>query len=286
MSRARIAAAEGEDPRVLITYERITPGEDDEEPEVESGWEEEDGIGMAPDADEIADGVTAAAKAAEFLRREGATDPSSSFFHPGIWYSTGHDIVDYGTGTEEQKSYHLKGFSRDEEREVHGLVTARRSRAFAAEAVADPAARHIADFFEGKIGAPVCGSGMTRIEILHAHPSLLGEHDARVCVDPQSPTGVIAVVPIGSKAVVVSLGERNDLRAEAILARSAALVAEYRHGPEPVQVRVEEFRDGPLYTVKVLSGPTGRWITQGEARKMRTALENAAFFYPPPGGEG
>ena len=43
----------------------------------------------------------------------------STAFHPGIWYSNEYSVINYRTGKEEQRSYHLKGFTPDEEREVH-----------------------------------------------------------------------------------------------------------------------------------------------------------------------
>jgi hypothetical protein len=99
-------------PRIAITYHEITPGEEGEDHEEDSGWEDQDGVEMGDD-DESA--VEAAVK---FLRDNGVTEASSSHFHRGIWYSDEYEIRDYGTGTERQCSYHLKDFSEREEQQI------------------------------------------------------------------------------------------------------------------------------------------------------------------------
>lgn len=71
---------------------------------------------------DIEEGLTHADVAAKYLLDRGAVEPSSSHFHPGIWYSTYED-VDYRTGERTVESYHLKGFTKEEEREVWELVT-------------------------------------------------------------------------------------------------------------------------------------------------------------------
>jgi hypothetical protein len=105
---------------IRSTFSRITPGEgDDDEPDEEHGWIDEEGVDMEPDEYDREEGLTAVDKAVKFLEREGVMEASSSAFHPGVWYSTEYSVTDYSTGEEEQRSYHLKGFTPDEEREVH-----------------------------------------------------------------------------------------------------------------------------------------------------------------------
>lgn len=57
---------------------------------------------------------------------DGANQPSSSHFHRGTSYSTGSNTTDYGTGESEERSFHLKGFTSSQEREIFRRVTARR----------------------------------------------------------------------------------------------------------------------------------------------------------------
>jgi hypothetical protein len=105
---------------IRITFSRITPADgEDDEPSEEHGWIDEEGVDMEPDEVDRDEGLTAVDKAVKFLEREGVMEASSSAFHPGVWYSTEYSVTDYGTGEEEQRSYHLKGFTPDEEREIH-----------------------------------------------------------------------------------------------------------------------------------------------------------------------
>jgi hypothetical protein len=113
---------------IRTTFSRITPAEgEDEEPDEEHGWIDEEGVDMEPDEYDREEGLSAVDKAVKFLEREGVTEASSSAFRPGVWYSTENSVTDYSTGEEEQRSYHLKGFTPDEEREIHrDLKRARR----------------------------------------------------------------------------------------------------------------------------------------------------------------
>lgn len=56
--------------------------------------------------------------AVAYLADEGVQEASSSRFHPGIWYSVYGD-ADFKTGDRENRTYHLKGFPPDEEREIY-----------------------------------------------------------------------------------------------------------------------------------------------------------------------
>lgn len=73
---------------------------------------------------DIEEGLTHADVAAKYLLDRGAIEPSSSHFHPGVWYSTYAD-EDFRTGERTVESYHLKGFTKDEEREVWEKVTSK-----------------------------------------------------------------------------------------------------------------------------------------------------------------
>ena len=66
-------------------------------------------------------------KAVEFLEKNGANEPSSS---PTVtigntWYSTSSPDIDYTTGAETYYSYHLKGFTPEEEQEIYKRITRR-----------------------------------------------------------------------------------------------------------------------------------------------------------------
>lgn len=96
----------------LYTPESIEAGD-----AAEHGWIDEEGVDMTPDEYDVEEGVTAVDKAVKHLRSEGASEPSSSSFHPGIWYASMHD-ADMRTGEQEEHHFHLDGFSPEEQREV------------------------------------------------------------------------------------------------------------------------------------------------------------------------
>lgn len=114
------------DPRIVISYSQTTPESAADGDFSESGWIDEEGVSMKPDDIDYEEGIGTADLAAKYLQREGATQASASFFHPGVWYSTGWNTVDYGTGTEEERNYHLKDFTEEEERQVWNLLHPRR----------------------------------------------------------------------------------------------------------------------------------------------------------------
>lgn len=118
-----LMAAEVRDPRIRITRSfAFPPEEDDADLDVQSEWVDEEGVSMALDEwDE--DDATVVGKAADFLTREGATSPSSVPFYNGTWYSTEWHTVDYRTGEEEEKGYHLVDFTPEEEEAIYDLVT-------------------------------------------------------------------------------------------------------------------------------------------------------------------
>lgn len=108
-----------------ITFSRTTPESAEAGDFSETGYEDE-GISLEPDEYDREEGLTPVDLAVKFLKNEGATQPSSSHFHKGIWYSTDWDVVSYRTGEEEERSFHLKGFSEREEHEVFDAMTRRR----------------------------------------------------------------------------------------------------------------------------------------------------------------
>jgi thioredoxin reductase (NADPH) len=117
-ARAGRHRGEGGPRKIVTTFSRTTPAGEDEYPDEEHGWIDEEGTDMEPDEHDKSDGLTAVSKAVRFLKNEGAIEASSSHFNPGVWYSTEYQTIDYGTGTDEQRSFHLKGFTIEEEKEI------------------------------------------------------------------------------------------------------------------------------------------------------------------------
>jgi hypothetical protein len=109
-------------PRIRTTFSTITPESAEQGDFAETGFIDEEGAEIEPDEDE-----TLAQAAARWLESEGASEASSTQFHRGVWYSTEYD-TDYRTGEEEQRSFHLKDFTPEEEREVWDWFHAGRRR--------------------------------------------------------------------------------------------------------------------------------------------------------------
>jgi hypothetical protein len=104
-------------PRIRISYEVITPESAENGDVEERGWIDEEGTEHSVES------------AVELLTREHYVSPSSSAFHPGVWYSDADSDVDYRTGAETHSSYHLAGFSEQEERAIFAAVTKKRGAA-------------------------------------------------------------------------------------------------------------------------------------------------------------
>lgn len=111
---------------VNIYFSRTTPESVEDGEFSETGVVEEN-YPLEPDTWDREEGLTPVDLAEKLLRKEGATDPSSSHFHRGVWYSTGFEVVSYRTGEEEEKTFHLRGFTEAEEREVFHAITRRRA---------------------------------------------------------------------------------------------------------------------------------------------------------------
>lgn len=65
-------------------------------------------------------------QAIKFLRRNAYSGPSSSEFHPGIWYSWVDPQQDSSTGIIRTESAHLEGFTAEEEAEIFRQITERK----------------------------------------------------------------------------------------------------------------------------------------------------------------
>jgi Zn-dependent M16 (insulinase) family peptidase len=108
---------------IKTTYQTITPESSEDGDYADHGWEDEDGESMIPDDYDIDEGITAIDKAVKFLNNKGATEPSSSEYHQGLSYSTPDPDRNYTTGEETYYSYHLSGFTPNEEYEIWKKIT-------------------------------------------------------------------------------------------------------------------------------------------------------------------
>lgn len=119
-------------PKIRTTFSKIRWRDDAEgDPngyDEEHGFEDEEGQDVEVDEFDREEGLDVADVAANWLRSEGVGEASSSHFHPGIWYS-GYPEQDYHTGWETTRSFHLEGFTPEEEQEIfYRLFPKRRPR--------------------------------------------------------------------------------------------------------------------------------------------------------------
>ena len=121
MTRRRNSAQ----PVIKETFTLYTPESVEAGDAAESGWIDEEGVDMTPDEYDVEEGVTAVDKAVKHLRSEGASEPSSSFHHKGVWYCSMHE-PDFRTGEQEERCFHLHGFSPEEEHSIFQQMAARR----------------------------------------------------------------------------------------------------------------------------------------------------------------
>jgi len=207
--KQKFIASKTVQPRILISYTRLIPGDEGEEHEEEHGWIDEEGVEIEPDDYDADNGMTASEsivnQAAKFLKKEGATEASSSHFHIGIWYSTGYDTVDFSTGTEEERAFHLKGFTPSQESAIFDEVVGSRGRRRAGGAVAREAfSREVAGEYHtqsGKIGAKIHRDSGRHVTYSYsgewgAGSGLSAEHMKRIIADWTSrKRGMKVIIP-------------------------------------------------------------------------------------------
>jgi hypothetical protein len=104
---------------VKTTYEIITPESSEAGDAEERGWIDEEGETFESVEDVV-----------RFLQDNGANEPSSSSFNPGVWY-THYGDYDYSTrqmerGEVENRSYHLYNFTPEQEEEVFNQMTGKK----------------------------------------------------------------------------------------------------------------------------------------------------------------
>lgn len=121
-SRKQYALKYGRPPHIKVAYAIITPESSAAGAYAEHGWEDEVGEQIWVDPDEDDDEFnTVPMQALKYLEGEGATEPSSSSYHPGIWYTA--RSTDPRTGNEKERSFHLYGFAPKDEEEIFRLMT-------------------------------------------------------------------------------------------------------------------------------------------------------------------
>jgi hypothetical protein len=109
-------------PRIVVAYQIL----DLDGNEIDAGIEgPENGSEVIPDENDIIYGETSVSLAIKILKGSYATEPSSSSFHPGIWY-TSEDSTDYKTGKVTSRSYHLRGFMPEQEREIYNAIVGKK----------------------------------------------------------------------------------------------------------------------------------------------------------------
>lgn len=116
----KYAIDKGAPRRVKISYAIITPESAAAGDFAEHGWENEEGVPIELADYELEEDKTYAMACARYLYDQGAMEPSSSTFHPGVWYT--QRTTNYPSGEEREQNYHLDGFTEKEEEEVFNLL--------------------------------------------------------------------------------------------------------------------------------------------------------------------
>ena len=130
VKRALKVLSQGEQRKITTTFNRTTPESASEGGFSKTGWIDEKGDPIKVDKDDIQEAIDdddeqpvteAIVRAAvKWLRDNYASEYSSDrHFHPGGWYSTTWETLDYSTGEEEERNFHLENFTEAEERLIH-----------------------------------------------------------------------------------------------------------------------------------------------------------------------
>ena len=114
--------------RIKKTFEVVTPESAEHGDFAETGWEDEEGAAIEPDDLEVEEhGSGSEAAVALAVDHIGScVEPSSSDWHPRVWYTDADGDIDYRTGAEKRYSYHLEGFSAVEEEAIFNALCRKR----------------------------------------------------------------------------------------------------------------------------------------------------------------
>ncbi len=118
-------------PKIKTTFSKVTWHDDaNGDPDAydeEHGYDDEEGQEFELDEFDREEGVSLARVVADWLRNRGVFEASSSHFYPGIWYSAEPE-QDMHTGASTTRSFHLEGFTPEEEQDIYYLMFPRRPR--------------------------------------------------------------------------------------------------------------------------------------------------------------
>lgn len=113
--------------RITKTYDIVTPESAEQGDYAETGWEDEQGATIEPDAYDLEEYETEfAAVVALAVKHIGhGVEPSDwPRCCPGhTWYTDSDGDTDYRTGAVTRYSYHLKNFTPEEETAIYAELT-------------------------------------------------------------------------------------------------------------------------------------------------------------------
>lgn len=104
----------GKGKRIAVSYETWSEEDVDDGDTDNRGWEDEEGVDFTDEDEPVKEAIS-------FLKEKGATNASSSHFGKGVWYSS-EDDVDMKTGDRTIYSYHLYGWTKDEEQKIFDAI--------------------------------------------------------------------------------------------------------------------------------------------------------------------
>jgi len=114
--------------RIKITYDITTPESAADGEFSETGWIDEEGREITPDSYDLDEYETETAAVIALAVKEigNCVEPSNSpTWHPHTWYTDSDPDRDYSTGAETRQSYHLEGFTEEEERAIYSELKKR-----------------------------------------------------------------------------------------------------------------------------------------------------------------
>ena len=106
---------------IRTTFSRTTPESVEQGDFSETGWIDEEGEEIELDKYDDEE-ETLITKTVNWLQDHYACHASSYPFSLGCWYHTQFEVLDYSTGEEEERSFHLTGFSPEEEEAIYSLL--------------------------------------------------------------------------------------------------------------------------------------------------------------------
>lgn len=113
--------------RIKISYDVVTPESSEIGDVADYGWENEEGICADPDeldVEEHGSVLAAVVDCAVKAIGNGVEASDYPICHPGYtWYTEVDAEMDYSDGSEKRLSFHLDGFSEDEELAIYAALT-------------------------------------------------------------------------------------------------------------------------------------------------------------------